>query len=651
MQSVQSRSLERSLLSELEDEQGATRSIIQAYMDTCEYTEDKIRHLRSQAMSQPMYTHDPQSTSCPLFPTNESLSNQSTFSVRFSKAIRGVINFALRLPSFSQIPNKDRFLLLKSGAFEALLVSLAGLYDNESNTFLCMNGRFMRRETVYSPSNSRFLMDSMCDYAERMNRIGLSDPELALFTAVVIVAPDRPGIQHKDLIERLHHRLSTFLQNILMRNHPEFPNLYRDLISFIPDLRTLNTLHSDKYFCQKKMEQHSSSSNLWEDSRFTYEDKEGIVSSPTSSYAPDEGMRSPTSYSDSISGESGSSEGSVCGSEVSTYMEIQASFSQHRRHREPSEGASSGDETLEAVGKCPFSKRKVDNPDDSGIESDKVSLPSICSSPRSSIDEKIEEDREEDMPVLRRALQAPPIMNTDLIMEEAYKPHKKFRAFRRDEEPHSSQSGCQSSSSILAQTLSQPALSSDQSSLLATALSAPSLAKSLSEHPKMSEDSLRKADMLHSLIVKNESMCQRGQRSHGNSHTSPAPYYVPHSVTDRLQPPSSSAWPSSEECRSRRIVSPARDSITTHPRIHLLTSPTPSRYYEPRISVSTPVGLGTHTSTSPKRGSSPPQRFGAHSPPSSQTAIMELQVDISDAQPLNLSKKTPPPTPDFMIEV
>lgn len=658
MQSVQSRTLERTLLSELEDEGTAARVIIQAYLETCEYTEDKIEELRSHAVSQPMYSHDPQSTSCPLFPTEEVVPNQSTFSVRFSKAIRGVINFALRLPSFTQIPTDDRFLLLKAGAFEALLVSLAGLYDSETNTFLCMNGRLMRRETVYSPSNSRFLMDSMCDYAERMNKLGLSDSELALFTAVVIIAPDRPGIRHKDLIERLHNRLSIFLQNILIRNHPERLNLYRDLLSFVPDLRTLNTLHSDKYFCQKKMEQHSNSNTMWEDSRFTYEDKDGCTGSPTSSYVPDEGMRSPTSYSESLSGESGSSEGSVCGSELSTYMELQASFSQHRLHREPSEGASSGDETQEALSKCPFTKRKVESPDDSGIESDKISLPSICSSPRSSIDEKIEEDREEDMPVLRRALQAPPIMNTDLIMEEAYKPHKKFRALRREEEPHSSLSGCSSSasssSSILAQTLAQPiSYSSDQSSsLLASALSAPSLAKSLSEHPKMSEDSLRRADMLHSLIVKNESICQRGQRGHhGHLHTSPAPYYVPHSLMDRLQPHQTSGWPSSEEPRSKRMMSPAHESSHSQPRLHLLTSPTPSRYYEPRISASAPLGPGSQNSTSPKRGSSPPQRFDVHSPPSSQTAIMELQVDISDAQPLNLSKKTPPPTPDFMIEV
>lgn len=646
MHSVQSRSLERSLLAELDDESIARSSIIQAYLDTCEFTQENNRQLRSHALSQPLFVPDPNSTSCPLFPTTETIANSSsTFTMRFSRAIRGVINFSLRLPIFSQIPTEDRMLLLKAGAFEALLVCLAGLFESETNTFLCMNGKLIRKESMYNSSNTRFLMDSMCDYAERMNRLQLVDSELALFTAVVIVAPDRPGLRHKELIDRIHKRFSTFLQNELAKNHPDQPNLYRELISFIPDLRTLNALHSDKYFCQRKSVQPISSQNgYYDDCRTMWDDKETNVNSPSSTCSADEAMRSP----ESLSGESsGSSEGSVCGSEVSTYMELTASFTQHRQKREPSESSSSGDEALDSYGngKCPFMKRKVESPNDSGIEIDKISLPSICSSPRSSIDEKIEEDREEDMPVLRRALQAPPIMNTDLIMEEAYKPHKKFRALRREEEPHSSLSH---SSSILAHTLSQP--SSSSSSLLASALAAPSLAKTLSEQPKMSEDLLRRADMIHSLMVKKESLCQRSQKRHNRA--SPVPHYVNHSVKERLQPPSPT-WCSS--ANRNGISSSVPEPHHNQRNIHLLTTPTPSRYYEPSrrsVTITSSSMGGCQSSMSPPRSPNSSLSYGEPSSSSCSTrpSIMELQVDISDSQPLNLSKKTPPPSHSFLVE-
>lgn len=87
--------------------------------------------------------------------------------------------------------------------------------------------------------------------------------------------------------------------------------------------------------------------------------------------------------------------------------------------------------------------RKLDSPTDSGIESGNEkadhkaasSESSSCSSPRSSVDDMNEEKRPiaEDMPVLKRVLQAPPLYDTNSLMDEAYKPHKKFRALRHRE--------------------------------------------------------------------------------------------------------------------------------------------------------------------------------------------------------------------------
>jgi nuclear receptor subfamily 1 group D protein 3 len=98
--------------------------------------------------------------------------------------------------------------------------------------------------------------------------------------------------------------------------------------------------------------------------------------------------------------------------------------------------------------------RKLDSPTDSGIESgnekpDHKPAPSSgsssCSSPRSSVEDVTEEKKfhVEDMPVLKRVLQAPPLYDTNSLMDEAYKPHKKFRAMRHREseaEPESSNS-------------------------------------------------------------------------------------------------------------------------------------------------------------------------------------------------------------------
>ncbi|XP_050711412.1 nuclear hormone receptor E75-like isoform X4 [Eriocheir sinensis] len=686
MQSVNARSQERAVLAELEDNTRVTAAIIRAHMDTCDFTRDKVAPMLQQARAQPSFTQCPPTLACPLnpilpqacplnprpVPLHGQQELVQDFSERFSPAIRGVVEFAKRLPGFQQLPQEDQVTLLKAGVFEVLLVRLAAMFDARSNTMLCLNGQLLRREALHTSVNARFLVDSMFDFAERLNSLCLSDAELALFCAVVVLAPDRPGLRNAELVERVQRHLVNCLQTVVSKHHPENPSLHRELLAKIPDLRTLNTLHSEKLLKYKMTEHTAATSGPWDDSRSSWSmEQESSVGSPSSSCAADEAMRSPVSCSESMySGESASSGESLCGSEVSGYTELRPPFPLARRRHDNSEGASSGDEATESPLKCPFSKRKSDSPDDSGIESgtdrsDKLSSPSVCSSPRSSIDEKSEEDREEDMSVLRRALQAPPIINTDLLMEEAYKPHKKFRALRREEEPHSSQP----TPSLLAQTLAQPPQSSSSlaatHSTLASTLCSPSLAAShstlartLLEGSKISEDTMRRADLLHSMIMRNEVR----ERLPSGSRVSPAPYYIPQPAMDRLQLPASSwSCPSSRGASSSSSgsMSPMQPTVTAQPRVHLLTTPTPSRYYEPRMST-TPVGLGAQPSPSPDAPAPSPsqgmeiQHTGMGAQPhqrSSSSPMVELQVDIADSQPLNLSKKTPPPTPqEFILE-
>ena len=78
--------------------------------------------------------------------------------------------------------------LLKPGVFEVLLVRLATMFDSQSNTMLCLNGQLLRRDALHNSSNARFLMDSMFEFAERLNSLALNDAELGVFCAIVIVA-------------------------------------------------------------------------------------------------------------------------------------------------------------------------------------------------------------------------------------------------------------------------------------------------------------------------------------------------------------------------------------------------------------------------------------------------------------------------------
>jgi nuclear receptor subfamily 1 group D member 3 len=115
-----------------------------------------------------------------------------------------------------------------------------------------------------SASNARFLVDSMFDFAERLNGLGLSDAEIGLFCSVVVIAPDRPGLRNVELVDKMHRRLKSALQRLVTETHGDNAAVVLEqLFAKVPDLRTLNTLHSEKLLAFKMTEQQQDNSNNW----------------------------------------------------------------------------------------------------------------------------------------------------------------------------------------------------------------------------------------------------------------------------------------------------------------------------------------------------------------------------------------------------
>ncbi|RZC39136.1 ecdysone-induced protein 75B, isoforms C/D [Asbolus verrucosus] len=627
-QSSNSRSLEKAVAAELEDEQRLLATVVRAHIDTCDFTREKVEPMLTRAREQPSYTACPPTLACPLNPNPQPLTGQQEllqdFSKRFSPAIRGVVEFAKRIPGFSLLAQDDQVTLLKAGVFEVLLVRLACMFDTQTSSMICLNGQVLKRDSIHNSSNARFLMDSMFDFAERMNALRLSDAEIGLFCSVVVIAPDRPGLRNTELIEKMQNKLKTALQIVVSQNHHSQTHILDELMKKVPDLRTLNTLHSEKLLAfkmteQQQMMQQQQQQQLWNSPL----EEESSSKSPTAS--------SWSSSSDVTMDEAKSPLGSVsstesmCSSEITSLNDYHQLGGHHvssnvtnapllaatlagglcpHRHRANSGSTSSGDDELAATSHLihngltitPVSRphsshprfRKLDSPSDSGIESgtekvDKHSAPtSLCSSPRSSM-----EDHHivEDMPVLKRVLQAPPLYDTNSLMDEAYKPHKKFRALRNKDS---------------AEAEPAVAVSPQQSSLSSTHST---LAKSLMEGPRMTAEQMKRTDIIHNYIMRDE---------HPVGAASPlvtAPTSCPYKSGSLLQP----AW--------------ATSVITTTRQQQACGSPQEyNRMY-----------LQSPHSTSP----APPPRS-----PVDSLKIVELQVDIADSQqPLNLSKKSPSPSP------
>ena len=64
---------------------------------------------------------------------------------------------------------------------------------------------------------------------------------------------DRPGLRNAELVGRMQTKLKNILQSILVPQHPRHSAIFTELIAICQDLRTLNTLHTEKFLLQAKV--------------------------------------------------------------------------------------------------------------------------------------------------------------------------------------------------------------------------------------------------------------------------------------------------------------------------------------------------------------------------------------------------------------
>ncbi|ESP04319.1 hypothetical protein LOTGIDRAFT_136477, partial [Lottia gigantea] len=250
MQKVSSQSTSSAILSILSNEQDVVQAVFNAHRQTCDFSQFRVQQMRELAFQDNKYVDCPTHMACPL---NNQLGmdpnankDWENFSESFTPAIKSVVDFAKGIPGFTLLNQDDQVTLLKAGTFEVLLVRLSCLFDPDTNTLMFTGGRLNCVLVFQISCGAGFLLDSMFDFAERFNKLNLGDEELALFSAIVLLSPDRPGLRNLEQVEKIQNALTESLHNIININYKEDNTMFAKLLMKTTDLRTLNTLHSEK---------------------------------------------------------------------------------------------------------------------------------------------------------------------------------------------------------------------------------------------------------------------------------------------------------------------------------------------------------------------------------------------------------------------
>ncbi|KAL6100083.1 nr1d2 [Pungitius sinensis] len=172
------------------------------------------------------------------------------FSHSFTPAVREVVEFAKKIPGFRDLTQHDQVSLLKAGTFEVLVVRFASLFDVKERAVTFLGGKKYGVDTLRA-MGAGDLLNSMFDFSEKLVNLGLSEEEMSLFTAVVLVSADRSGIENVNSVEALQETLIRALRSLITKNHPNESAIFTKLLLKLPDLRSLNNMHSEELLAFK----------------------------------------------------------------------------------------------------------------------------------------------------------------------------------------------------------------------------------------------------------------------------------------------------------------------------------------------------------------------------------------------------------------
>ncbi|XP_034749609.1 thyroid hormone receptor alpha-like [Etheostoma cragini] len=190
----------------------------------------------------------------PMLPTSEGdkvdLEAFGEFTKIMTPAITRVVDFAKKLPMFSELLCEDQIILLKGCCMEIMSLRAAVRYDPDSETLTLSGEMAVKREQLKN-GGLGVVSDAIFDLGKSLAQFNLDDSEVALMQAVLLMSSDRSGLTSMEKIEQCQEAyLLAFEHYINYRKH-NIPHFWPKLLMKVTDLRMIGACHASRFLHMK----------------------------------------------------------------------------------------------------------------------------------------------------------------------------------------------------------------------------------------------------------------------------------------------------------------------------------------------------------------------------------------------------------------
>ncbi|TMS20651.1 Nuclear receptor ROR-beta [Larimichthys crocea] len=224
-----------------------TQSVLKSHMETSQHSTEELKRM-AWTLYSPEETRSYQTKSAEVM--------WQQCAIHITNAIQYVVEFAKRISGFMDLCQNDQIILLKAGCMDVLLIRMCRAYNPINNTFL-FDGKFATAH-LFKALGCDDLVNAVFDLAKSMSRIQMTEEEMALFSAAVLLSPwilaqspveyiliDRPWLTDVQKVQKLQEKVYMALQRCLQKEGASEEKLAK-MVSKLPIMKSICNLHIDK---------------------------------------------------------------------------------------------------------------------------------------------------------------------------------------------------------------------------------------------------------------------------------------------------------------------------------------------------------------------------------------------------------------------
>uniref|UniRef100_A0A8C2X4R2 Retinoic acid receptor RXR n=1 Tax=Cyclopterus lumpus TaxID=8103 RepID=A0A8C2X4R2_CYCLU len=155
------------------------------------------------------------------------------------KQLFTLVEWAKRIPHFSELALDDQVILLRAGWNELLIASFSHRSISVKDGILLATGLHVHRNSAHSAGVGAIFDRVLTELVSKMRDMQMDKTELGCLRAIILFNPDAKGLSNPSEVEQLRERVYASLESYCKQKYPNQQGRFAKLLLRLPALRSI----------------------------------------------------------------------------------------------------------------------------------------------------------------------------------------------------------------------------------------------------------------------------------------------------------------------------------------------------------------------------------------------------------------------------